>query len=141
MEECAQGEQPAHRVEILVVDDHREIAELVAEMLCDEGYSVRTAHDGASALLAIRQRCPDLLILDVAMPVLTGDQVLLRLRSEGLRTLPVILMTADRSPERFSALGADEIVPKPFDIACMMRTVAGFVQPRREGVGGAAGRA
>lgn len=131
MTDHSSGAELGPIAEILVVDDQPEIAELVAEVLGEEGYTVRAAHDGASALAAIRQRQPDLLILDVAMPILSGDQVLRRLRSEGPHDLPVILMTADRAPERFQALGAAEILRKPFDLAAMLTAVAGFVgRPR-----------
>lgn len=133
MREHTAGEPQKPKAEILVVDDQPEITELVADTLCEEGYVVRAAHDGASALAAIRQRRPDLLILDLAMPILGGDQVLQCLRSEGAADLPVILMTAERAPERYRCLGADEIMRKPFDIAAMVRAVERFlgaVRPR-----------
>lgn len=113
--------------EILVVDDHHEITDLVAEALADEGFEVRVAHDGASALRMVQERRPDLLLLDVAMPVMTGDEVLRYLRSLGHRDLPVILMTADRTPERFSALGANQLLRKPFDLGRLIQLVSAAV--------------
>lgn len=110
--------------EILVVDDQHEITELVAEVLSEEGYLVRTAHDGLAALDEIRRRRPDLLLLDVTMPLMTGDQLLRRLRHGDGVDLPVILMTADRTPERFGALGADWLLRKPFDLGCLLQLVA-----------------
>lgn len=127
MKEHYSGEPASHKAEILVVDDQHEITDMIAETLHDEGYSVRAAHDGASALAEIERRCPDLLILDVAMPILCGDEVLRRLRSEGPHDLPVILMTADRAPERYRSLGANEILRKPFDIAAMVEAVESFL--------------
>jgi CheY-like chemotaxis protein len=119
---------PAQRAaEILVVDDQREITDLVAEVLGDEGFEVRVAHDGASALHAIQRRKPDLLLLDVAMPVMRGDEVLSHLRGQGHRDLPIILMTADRTPERFAGLGANQLLRKPFEIASLLRLVAAAV--------------
>jgi CheY-like chemotaxis protein len=109
--------------EILVVDDHREITDLVAEALSDEGFEVRVAHDGASALRAVQERRPDLLLLDVAMPVMRGDEVLRYLRSHGDRDLPIILMTADRAPERYAALGANQLIHKPFDIGRLIHLI------------------
>lgn len=114
----------AYPAEILVVDDHHEITEMVADALIDEGYKVRVAHDGLTALREIRRRRPDLLLLDVAMPLMSGDQVLARLRREGHEELPVILMTADRAPERFRALGATKLLRKPFDIGSLLQLVA-----------------
>lgn len=118
----------ADTAEILVVDDHKEITELLAEALYDEGYTVRVAHDGLSALRAIQARRPSLLILDVAMPHMTGDQLLVRLRADGPAGLPVILMTADRAPERFSALGANQLLSKPFDLGRMVSLVSGLLR-------------
>jgi CheY-like chemotaxis protein len=118
----------ARAADILVVDDQREITELVAEALLDEGYLVRVAHDGANALEAVQERQPDLLLLDVSMPVLTGDEVLRRLRSDGTtRQLPIILMTADRTPERFAELGATQLLRKPFDLRRLSQLVAAYV--------------
>jgi CheY-like chemotaxis protein len=120
--------------EILIVDDHREITEMVAEALLDEGYSVRVAHDGLAALGEIERRRPDLLLLDVGMPLMSGDEVLARLRGDEQSRLPVILMTADRTPERFCALGADQILRKPFDIGRLLQLVArytGYAAPLR----------
>ncbi len=109
--------------EILIVDDHREITDMVAEALLDEGYSVRVAHDGLAALREIDRRRPDLILLDVAMPLMSGEQVLARLRDSAYARLPVILMTADRAPERLRALGADQLLRKPFDLGRLLQLV------------------
>lgn len=123
-------QQDQHRrpgaAEILIVDDHREITDMVAEALLDEGYAVRVAHDGLAALSEIERRAPDLLLLDVAMPRMSGEQVLARLRGGAAPRLPVILMTADRAPERLYALGADQLLRKPFDIGSLLQLVARF---------------
>lgn len=114
----------AQESEILVVDDEQEIADMVAEALIDEGYSVQVAHDGLSALQVIQRKQPDLLILDVMMPRLRGDQLVCRLRTDGTADLPIILMTADRSPERYASLGASSLLHKPFDIGAMLASVS-----------------
>lgn len=108
---------------VLVVDDEVPIAELVAEVLREEGYTVRIAHDGASALLDISMHCPGLVILDVAMPVLVGDELLRYLRRNGYDTLPVIMMTAGANPEVYYAHGATEVLPKPFDLNVLVDKV------------------
>ncbi len=123
MEELAPQTPAPSAAEILVVDDHREITELVADALSDEGFEVRVAHDGASALRAVQERRPDLLLLDVAMPVMCGDEVLQYLRSQGDRDLPIILMTADRAPERYAGLGANQLIRKPFDIGRLIQLI------------------
>lgn len=113
--------------DILVVDDQPEITDLVAEVLSDEGYFVRVAHDGLAALNAIICSPPRLLILDVAMPLMRGDQLVHKLRSSGNTELPIILMTADRSPECYTSLGIDELLRKPFDIGSLLQAVADHV--------------
>lgn len=126
MEQWFEHPQAQGGAEILIVDDQREITDMVAEALTDEGYRVRIAHDGLAALHEIERRAPDVLLLDVAMPRLTGDQVLLRLRRHAKSSLPVILMTADRAPERFAGLGADQLLRKPFDLGYLLSLVASF---------------
>jgi DNA-binding response OmpR family regulator len=118
--------------EILVVDDQEEIAEMLAEALADEGYRVRVASDGLSALQSIQHRQPDLLILDVMMPRMRGDQLVCRLRSDGATQLPIILMTADRAPERYAGLGASALLRKPFDMGALLATVGNHIGSRMQ---------
>lgn len=126
----------ARAAEILVVDDQPEITDLVAELLIEEGYLVRVAHDGAAALRAVQAHEPDLLLLDVSMPRLGGDEVLRRLRGEGHEELPIILMTADRRPERFAELGATQLLQKPFDLGRLIQLVALYVGQMRAALRG-----
>ncbi|MEN9939111.1 MAG: hypothetical protein RLZZ387_5690 [Chloroflexota bacterium] len=100
----------------LVVDDEVEVASFVAEILRDEGYHVRVQHDGASALVEIVRRPPALLLLNVAMPVMIGDELLRYLRRNAFADLPVIIMTASLQPEKYRLYGATDVLPKPFDI-------------------------
>ncbi|GAB4181050.1 MAG: hypothetical protein Fur005_43640 [Roseiflexaceae bacterium] len=113
----------AHPLErILIVDDEVAIAEFVAEILGDEGYQVRIWHDGASALVDILREPPDLIVLDIAMPVMGGDELLRRIRQQG-QTVPVIVMTAGTNPERFIQDGATAILPKPFELELLLNSV------------------
>lgn len=121
--------------DILIVDDEIPITRWVAEALRDEGYSVRTAHDGASALLVMRESPPDLLLLDIAMPVMTGDELLLRLRRGGFPDLPIIVMTAGLHSEVFLAQGATNVLPKPVALDMLLDTVAHYIHLRRTRVG------
>jgi two-component system phosphate regulon response regulator PhoB len=103
---------------ILVVEDERDIAALVAYHLTKEGYRVRTAEGGTEALEAAASERPDLLILDLMLPGLSGYDVLgeLRRRPE-LIEVPVIVLTARRDEaDRVKGLelGADDYVTKPF---------------------------
>ncbi|MGA4851404.1 response regulator transcription factor [Streptomyces sp. G5(2025)] len=101
---------------ILVVDDDPEVRAAVEDALTVEGHLVRGAEDGHRALTAVARWQPDLLVLDVLMPVMDGLAVCRRLRAAGDRT-PVLVLTAlDSVSERVDGLdaGADDYLVKPF---------------------------
>ncbi len=102
---------------ILVVDDEAHIVEFVRGYLERDGYQVLTASDGDSALAVARQAQPDLLVLDIMLPRLSGFDVLRSLRSAG-SSVPVIMLTArDDVIDRVAGLelGADDYIVKPFE--------------------------
>jgi two-component system response regulator VicR len=109
---------------ILVVDDDRPIAEVLADILCDEGYDVRTAYDGQAALREIERQPVDLILSDVSMPRLGGPALVRRLREQGEST-PVILMSAVYQDIDIPGV---EFIPKPFDIAHLAALVARVVE-------------
>jgi two-component system phosphate regulon response regulator PhoB len=103
---------------ILVVDDEPDIAALVAYHLARASYRVRTVPNGTEALRAIETQTPDLIVLDLMLPGVSGLEVLreLRRRPEP-EAVPVILLTAKREErDRIEglALGADDYISKPF---------------------------
>jgi len=106
----------AHRV--LVVDDESDITALVAYHLAKAGYRVATSGNGREALRAAREERPDLVVLDLMLPGLSGYDVLAELRRrEETKDIGVILLTARKEePDRVKglALGADDYLPKPF---------------------------
>lgn len=105
-----------HRV--LVVDDEPDITGLVAYHLARAGYRVITAANGTEALKSVREERPDLVVLDLMLPGLSGYDVLAELRrQETTRDVGVILLTARREePDRIKGLtlGADDYLAKPF---------------------------
>lgn len=104
-------------VTVLVVDDEPVLAEMVSMALRYEGWNITTAGDGSSAAAARRQR-PDVVVLDVMLPDMSGLDVLHKLRSEN-PGLPVLLLTAkDAVEDRIAGLtaGGDDYVTKPFSI-------------------------
>ena len=109
----------SHRV--LVVDDEPDITALVAYHLAKAGYRVSTASSGAEALKASSEERPDVVVLDLMLPGLSGYDVLSELRSrEETRDVGVILLTARRDePDRIKGLtlGADDYLTKPFSPA------------------------
>ena len=100
---------------ILVVDDSANVRTLVREYLTAEGYRVVTANDGRQALFTARAEKPDLILLDIMMPEMTGYEFIRTYRKE--RATPIILLTAklDESDKVLGLeLGADDYVTKPF---------------------------
>ncbi len=117
--------------EILVVDDEVEIVAFIAELLAEEGYTVRTAYDGAQALETIAAHPPALVLMDYSMPRMTGAEVLLQLRQSG-STLPIIVMSAEGQAEPFLARGANAFLHKPFDLDVLLACVAVHYAPLTE---------
>ena len=106
------------KANILVVDDDKEIAELVGIHLREEGYEVYKAYSGKEALEIFKQERIDLVILDVMMPVMDGNQVCSKIRDTS--AVPIIMLSAkDAEMDMVSSLyqGADDYVTKPFSPA------------------------
>ncbi len=104
--------------QILVVEDERDIAALVAYHLTREGFRVRTVASGDEALEAVRADRPDLVVLDLMLPERSGYEVLAELRRrDEMRDVPVVVLTARREEaDRIKGLelGADDYMTKPF---------------------------
>jgi len=105
-------------INVLVVDDEAVLAEMVSMALRYEGWNIATAGDGSSAIASARARRPDVVVLDVMLPDMSGLDVLHKLREENPQ-LPVLLLTAkDAVEDRIAGLtaGGDDYVTKPFSI-------------------------
>ncbi|MDP9074408.1 MAG: response regulator transcription factor [Actinomycetota bacterium] len=108
-----------HAQQVLVVDDEPSIVDAVATALRYEGFEVRVAATGRSALNAAQESSPDLIILDVMLPDLDGLEVTRRLRAEGI-DVPILFLTArDSIDDKLKGLsiGGDDYVTKPFSLA------------------------
>ncbi|MGW7818509.1 response regulator transcription factor [Streptomyces puniciscabiei] len=108
--------ETASRGAVLVVDDDAAIRRALERGLRLSGFAVRTAGDGAEALAALADAPPDVLVLDVSMPGMSGIEVCTRLRAEG-RDLPVLMLSAlDETADRIAGLqaGGDDYLVKPF---------------------------
>jgi two-component system alkaline phosphatase synthesis response regulator PhoP len=102
---------------ILIVDDEPNIVQLAGMYLEREGYRVCSSGDGSSALQAVNNERPALMVLDIMLPVLDGLEVCRRLRAQK-NTLPIILLTArDEDIDKILGLemGADDYLVKPFN--------------------------
>ncbi len=126
---------------ILVVDDDRDLVDVLTYILRREGYEVIAAYDGEQGWRRFQQESPELVVLDANMPGLDGMEVCRRIRE--VSTVPVIMLTArtdERDIVRALGLGADDYVTKPFSpqllvarIKAVLRRVKAF-QP--DGTGG-----
>src|SRR5262249_2566485 len=105
---------------MLVVDDTPQNVKLLADLLTVKGYTVVTAASGAEALARIEAERPDLVLLDVVMPGMSGYEVCQKIRADGANgILPVVMVTAlDPTTERIKGLdvGADDFLTKPINL-------------------------
>jgi len=110
---------------VLVVDDEENVTHLVSSALRFDGFETITADNGPSALVAVAEADPDLVVLDVMMPGMDGLGVLQNLRAAGSQ-VPVIFLTArDAATDRIGGLraGADDYVVKPFSVEELLARV------------------
>ena len=126
------------RNSVLIVDDDVKLAQLLKTYFDKEGFVTHTVHDGLDALQAVREKKPDIMILDLMLPGLAGWDVCRRIRRDS--DLPILMLTArDEESDRLIGLeiGADDYVTKPFSPkevvarakAILRRTRNAVVQP------------
>jgi len=120
---------PTANRRVLVVEDEPMVAEVVERYLRRDGYAVRTARDGEAALRTVDEFEPDLIVLDVMLPVLDGLEVCRRVRERS--AIPVIMLTA-RGEETDKliglGIGADDYVTKPFSPRELVARVAAVLR-------------
>ena len=119
---------------ILIIEDDPGILLSLKDEFESEGYTVSTAEDGEKGLEIAKQQRPDLIILDIMLPVLDGYEVCKRLRMEG-DTTPVIMLTVkDKEIDRVLGLelGADDYVTKPFSLRELMARVKAVLRRTEE---------
>ena len=125
---------------VLIVDDDRELCELVAELLGTEGFGVEVADGSADGLERALTGSHSLVVLDVMMPGMNGFELLRRLRAEG-SSVPVLMLTArGEDVDRIVGLeiGADDYLPKPFnprELVARIHAILRRVERRGAGVG------
>jgi CheY-like chemotaxis protein len=118
---------------ILVVEDSKTARKVVSMVLGRKGYNVIEATSGTEALLAIEGITPDLVLLDVMLPDMTGYEVLSTIRKKSeLSEVPVVMLTGKRSPEdRLKGMvsGSNEYLTKPFDPAKLLDVLGKYLEP------------
>jgi CheY-like chemotaxis protein len=109
---------------VLVIDDDDELADVVRQVLRDAGYSVATVRHGAAALELVRHISPDLILLDLTMPIMDGWSFVAQYRRSVRSEARIVLLTGNsHAPEIAETLSADGYVTKPFDLADLMAVV------------------
>lgn len=118
---------------ILVVDDEVHLAKIIEFTLKHEGYSVSVAFDGEEALEMIRNDSPDLIILDLMLPIVDGYRICNRLKSdERYMNIPVIILTA-RNIEKENIeepIQADLFMEKPFNTDKLLKNIRSLLKPK-----------
>jgi len=122
---------PTQKAKIVVADDDLDLCELLEMKLRQSDYDVYTAMDGVQALEMIRSVRPNIVILDIMMPLMSGMEVLRQLKAEiETADIPIILMTAKRQESDVSsgfALGVVDYIVKPFNLKDLVIQVKGVI--------------
>jgi DNA-binding response OmpR family regulator len=120
---------PLRYRDVLVVEDERPLRLIIRRNLEQRGVAVREASTAEQGLRAIRERAPDLLLLDINLPDRTGWELLRALRLEGPIPPTAVISAVRIGPERLAEFGVVGYLPKPFLIESLMRLVLGHEVP------------
>lgn len=122
------------KARILIIEDDRSLADVVAYNLTQAGYEVLVAHDGQDGLTQAQIKSPDIVLLDVMLPIVDGLDVCRRLRSDPLTRDILIMMLTAKSEETDEligfTLGADDYVTKPFSVKILLERVKALQRRR-----------
>ncbi len=117
---------------IVIVEDERDMAELLAMRLRREHYDVEVAHDGLEGLDKIRSAPPDLVLLDLMLPNMSGTEIATELRQDPhTASLPIIMLTAKSEESDIVVglhIGADDYVTKPFSMSVLLARIAAVLR-------------
>ena len=124
------------KLQVLVVEDDKALADVLAYNLKEGGYEVHVARDGQDGLTQAEVKVPDLILLDLMIPIIDGLEVCRRLRSNAVtRDILIVMLTA--KSEEFDqvvgfSVGADDYVSKPFSVRVLMERIKALLR-RRDG--------
>jgi two-component system alkaline phosphatase synthesis response regulator PhoP len=130
-----QLKKKSRRAKILVVDDEPNIVQTLQDRLEMNDYQVVTAVNGQAGLEKATSEQPDIILLDVIMPIMDGLEMLERLRkNEATRSIPVIMLTArsqNQDVARANGFGIEDYVVKPFDLSELLEKIEAILEKRK----------
>lgn len=115
---------------LLLVDDEAPIADVLARSLRARGHTVRVVHSGLDAFFALSEEVPDLMLLDISLPDITGWELLRRLAPGDRERVPVVVFSASPlAPSRIEQFKPAGVLHKPFPIEALLRLVNDLADP------------
>ena len=128
---------PMAKARILIVEDDASLAEVLDYNLRQEGYDIQVARDGQQGLREVRLRCPDLVVLDLMLPMVEGLEVCRLLRADPATQDVLVLMLTARSEESDElvgfSVGADDYVTKPFSVKVLLQRINALLRRKEQG--------
>lgn len=125
----------SQRVKVLVVDDEPNIVQTLKDRLEMNDYDVLTAHNGVDGLKAAQDGSPDIILLDVIMPMMDGHEMLEQLREKDWgKHVSVIMLTARSQAQdiaRARSCGIDDYIIKPFDLSELLEKIENIIERRK----------
>ena len=125
------------KAKILIIEDDSSLAEVLNYNLSQEGYQTQVARDGQQGLKEIRLHCPDLVVLDLMLPMIDGLEVCRLLRADPATQDLLVLMLTARSEESDQlvgfSVGADDYVTKPFSIKVLLQRINALLRRKELG--------
>jgi two-component system phosphate regulon response regulator PhoB len=135
-ESSARPVRRAAKARILIVEDDASLAEVLDYNLSQEGYETQVARDGQQGLREIRRSCPDLVILDLMLPMIEGLEVCKAVRADPATQEAAVLMLTARSEESDElvgfSVGADDYVTKPFSVKVLLERIKALLRRKRQ---------
>jgi two-component system cell cycle response regulator DivK len=116
---------------ILVVEDQEDNMQIVRDLLVSANYQLIEAENGEQALAAVTKRRPDLILMDIQIPIIDGYEVTRRIKADpALRSIPIIAVTSHAlsgGEEKARAAGCDDFVPKPYSPRHLLAKIREFL--------------
>ena len=126
------------KTKILIIEDDRSLADVLDYNLCQDGYETFVAYDGQDGLNQSKLHAPDLIVLDLMLPLIDGMEVCRRVRADPVTREQLVLMLTAKAEETDQvagfSVGADDYVAKPFSVKVLLERVRALLR-RRQGSG------